>query len=65
MKQRWLNEEDAVERMDGWMDEESRQGKALRMKNLRAAAKRMRIRLDDEGREKEPAQGVADGVLIL
>lgn len=49
----------------------NRQGKSaeddflLRMKNLRAAAKRMRIRLDDEGREKEPAQGVADGVLIL
>ena len=42
-----------LERMDGWMDEENRQGKLaeddflLRMKNLRAAAKRMLNRLDD------------------
>ena len=40
VKQRWLNEEDAVERMDGWMDEKSTRKNAeddflLRVKNLR------------------------------
>jgi hypothetical protein len=58
-----------LERMDGWMDEENRQGKSveddfLLVKKFARSEKGCSIELTT-GKRKEPAQGVADGVLIL
>jgi hypothetical protein len=63
VKQRWLNEEDAVERMDGWMDEKSTRKSAEEMisclgEKIALQRKGSEFGLTRE-REKEPAQGVA------
>jgi hypothetical protein len=55
VKQRLLDEEDAVERMDGWMDGKStrktlRTTFLLRVKIFALQRKRVQIRIDDEGR---------------
>jgi hypothetical protein len=69
VKQRRLNEEDVEERMDwwigGWMkkiEKEKRWGWLFAEgEKFALQRKRVRNRID----EKEPAQGVADGVLTL
>jgi hypothetical protein len=62
VKQRWLNEENAVERMDGWMDEENRQGKSVKddfllRRKICAQRKRVLNRIDDERKEKGTCAG--------
>ena len=64
MKQRCLNKEDAVERIDGWMDAKStrktlRTTFLLRVKILRYSEKGCEFEVTTKG-EEEPVQGAAN-----